>query len=110
MKTLRERDQARTVAVSWRTQVCRSSYGSYKRNRKVGDELAALDTETTTAAQIAEIVGHDSWCRPQKCDECDNHSWDVVQLGEDSDYESNTANVCAPCLRKALAMLDTSNF
>ena len=39
------------------------------------------------------------------CD-CGTRSWRVVQFGDEPDYESNTANVCADCLRKALSLIE----
>jgi len=40
------------------------------------------------------------------CNECEEPSYDVVRLGEPSDYESHTAWVCKGCLEKALALLN----
>lgn len=104
MKLLDERTQVREVAQSWHRQYGEGTYGMDKRGRMVGRELAALNVETATAMQVAEIIGHNGWVKPQKCDECGTESWKIVQIGEEPDYESSTANICADCIRKALAL------
>lgn len=40
------------------------------------------------------------------CDECCEKADNVVQIGEEPDYESSTAKICEPCLRKALALIE----
>ena len=104
MKLLDERTQVRKVAERWFRQYGEGTYGADKRGRMVGRELKALDPETATADEVAEIVGHCGWVCPQQCNECKANSWQVVQLGDEPDYESRTANVCADCLRKALSL------
>lgn len=81
--------------------------GGDKRNRPVSVELAALDKETATAEQVAEIIGNGSWVYKRACDEYGQSSWEVVQLGEEPDYESCTAEICADCLRSALKLLES---
>jgi hypothetical protein len=71
----------------------------------VGDELAALDVETATAADVAEIVGNGSWVGKNICNACKAETWDAVQLGEPPDCESSTVTICADCLRSALRLL-----
>jgi len=65
-----------------------------------------LDPETATAAQIAEIIGNTSWAQKRSCSECGGESWDIVEIGEPRDYESETANACRDCLVAALRLLD----
>ena len=81
------------------------TYGADKRGRKVGAELMALDQETATAADVAEIIGNSSWVGKRACNECGLETWDMVELGEPPDYESATVCVCRDCLRSALRLL-----
>ena len=68
-------------------------------------KLVALDTETATAADVAAIIGNESWVRVEDCSDCGaKYLKSVTQLGEEPDYESQTAYVCDDCLRKALAL------
>lgn len=104
MELLNERNQVRTVASKWRKQYGSGSYGDDKRGRMVGNELDALDVETATAADVAEIVGNRSWVCKSTCHECGVETWDAVEVGEPPDYESSTATICVDCLRKALTL------
>lgn len=81
------------------------TYGADKRGRKVGVELLALDQETATADDVAEIIGNRSWARGNSCSECGVNSWDIVEIGEPRDYDSETAYLCRECLRSALRLL-----
>lgn len=108
MKLLDARTQIREVAARWRDHYLDNGvWASTMRNSDTGTidvELRALDVETATPQDVAAIIGNDSWCCPQRCDECGDRKWQVVRLGEEPDYESATANICVDCLRKALAL------
>lgn len=105
MKLLNERNQVREVAAKWRSQYGSGSYGADKRVRAVGAELAALDVETASAAEVAEIVGNNVWVRMQTCGECSVETWNIVEIGEVPNYESATAYVCRDCLLAALKLI-----
>lgn len=106
MELITERGQIRTVAKRWRKQYGEGTYGADKRNRNIVGELDALDVETATSADVAEIIGNNSWVCVESCDECGKETWDCVQLGESPDYESRTVYVCGDCLRAALELLN----
>lgn len=106
MKLLNERNQVRSVAKRWRSQYGGGTYGADKRNRMVGDELLLLDKETATANDVSEITANNSWVSKNNCHECGNETWDIVQVGEEPDYESYTAGICRNCLVKAINMID----
>ena len=102
MKTCRERDQVRTAAQRWRVQY---RYGSQIQH-DISSRLDLLDPETASAGDVSEIVGNTSWADRKRCDECGQQSWDIVEIGEEPDYESRTCYVCADCLRAALRLLE----
>lgn len=107
MKLLNEREQVRSVAAQWRSVYGRSTeFGSDKQ--EIAATLEALDAETATAETVAEIIGNDSWVKPAKCHECGAETWSAVQVGEEPDYESNTARICLGCLKAAVALLEAS--
>jgi hypothetical protein len=54
-----------------------------------------------TQQQIKEVIGNGSWTR-LKCDECGKEVQATIEVGQEPDYESATANLCIDCLRKAL--------
>ena len=101
MKPLDERSQAREVLARWRSQY---PLKSPLRERFLSTEnrLAALDTETATAADIEAITGNESWCQPQECEECRESSWMCVELGHE---EFRQLTICRQCLVAAIALL-----
>ena len=107
MKLLSERNQIQGVAERWRAAYGDGTYGCDERKRSVSCELAALDKETATAEQVAEIIGNSSWVCEPTCHECGKPNWQTVQLGQEPDYESSTASICADCLRSALQLLES---
>lgn len=103
MIVLDERTQVKQAIQQWMQTY--GLDGADKRWRRVGAELMALDQDTATAAEVAEIIGNSSWARERACNECGQETWDVVEIGEPRDYESATAVVCRDCLRAALRLL-----
>ena len=110
MKLITIRSQIRDVARKWHAQYMPvpSKGWLYGMNKEEAyAQLAALDKETATAADVAAIIGNDSWACPQRCHECNGHFDEVVQVGEKPDYESATCQLCKACARKAACMLLT---
>lgn len=62
-----------------------------------------LKEKPLTEKRANEILGNDSWTR-NRCDECNADVYATVQLGQEPDYESATANICLECLNKAVAL------
>jgi hypothetical protein len=68
------------------------------------DKIKMLKSESELTEERAnEILGNDSWTR-NKCDECNKDVYATVQIGQEPDYESATANICLECLNKAVAL------
>jgi hypothetical protein len=106
MILLNERTQVKHAIKKWLEMYgLDRTYGADKRGRKVGAELLALDQETATADDVAEIIGNRSWVHEASCSECGATSWGIVQIGEPPDYESETAYLCRNCLQSALRLL-----
>lgn len=101
MDLLNERQQIKAVARKWNRQYPTGVHGGVD----VGAKLVGLDVETATADDVARIIGNRSWVAKNACHECKTETWDAVQLGEEPDYESSTATICANCLRAALRLL-----
>ena len=64
--------------------------------REIYENLEKLG-ENPTPKQVNETIGNDSWTR-LRCHECKEHVDLVVEVGEEPDYESSTANLCKSCL------------
>lgn len=68
-------------------------------------QLKELPTNPNPEA-VNRIIGNTSWTSPPSCSECgEMYPTAVVQLGQETDYESNTAWICAVCLRKAVELI-----
>lgn len=101
MRTITERDLIRGVADAWFAQ-----HAGCKRADQVatGNKLRAMDKETASAEQVAEIIGNRSWTDLQ-CHECGAHGVKaVVEVGVSDDYDGATARLCFACIRKAAAL------
>lgn len=55
--------------------------------------------------KVDELFGYAA-CAVGSCNECGEESEELVQLGEEPEYESRTANVCAKCLMKAMILIN----
>jgi hypothetical protein len=103
MKLITERSEIRTVAKRWRAQYI-AAFDRSPDKKQIAIKLDELDPETATAADVARIIGNKSWVETV-CDECGARGVDVVEMGQEPDYESCTAHVCGDCLAKALRLL-----
>jgi len=108
MKVIDERYKVRGVAEHWKAQYFRNGKWGNTVTGDCGEiyaKLAALDPETAVAADVAKIIGNNSWAGPDNCHECGETVPRTVQVGQEPDYDSHTAQLCEDCLRHALALL-----
>lgn len=68
--------------------------------REIHKALVALG-ENPLPCDVDKVIGNNSWTY-LSCDECSKEVEVVVQLGEEPNYESATAQICFPCLKKAV--------
>lgn len=105
MKLITLRGLIATVHDRWGSQ-----YPSGRSADKdaIAEQLRNLPRDATPE-QVAAIIGNASWTRI-RCDECGADGLErAVELGEEPDYENNTARVCVPCLQAAVAMGATTS-
>ncbi len=91
----------RELAKRWRKQYPNGGYHDFKH---VQGELDKLDLETVSAQEVNRLIGNDSWTS-LTCDACDKEVLAVVQVGQEPDYESRTASLCAECLGRAVGAM-----
>lgn len=115
MKLTTQRDLIRSVAARWRQQYepftnddkplfsVRNGYREPIREKPIAEKLDALDKETATAADVAAIIGNESWTR-LTCDECGKDTDAVLTVGQEPDYESHTASLCRSCVERAYSI------
>lgn len=101
MKLITRQTLSNEVAERWAKQYEDGRYGQDKidileKLRKLGN---SPNPDTVDA-----IIGNKSWTRTN-CHECGQCNIDVVELGENPDYESHTASICKKCLEKAMRLI-----
>lgn len=94
MKIVTTRDKIRNVASAWKRL-----YGN-KTHSKILKKLEALDVETATEEDVANIIGNNCWTA-SFCDECSEYADAIVIVGEEAGYDTATAKLCMKCLQKA---------
>lgn len=109
-----ERDEIRTVAKRWKLQYPKNmQLASQEFSDSIYEKLLALDTETATAKDVADIIGNDGWIEISKCDSCSKESWNMATIGNIDTFESALAchtdepiiTLCEECLTRALLIL-----
>lgn len=66
------------------------------------EALVALG-DKPSPEDVNKVIGNTSWT-DCLCNECGELVEEVVQLGQEPDYDSATANICFPCLKKAVKL------
>lgn len=122
MRLITERDVIREIAERWKRQYFKQ--GSWFQWGVPGMEFAptettynnliALDGETATIDDVKVALGGNAkiagW-HSLSCDSCARSANAVVELGEDRDYESDTARICFDCAKAAAAaFLERANM
>jgi hypothetical protein len=106
MKKITQRDLIKEVAKRWREQY--TPFKNAPDKLRICLALDALDGNTASAEDVAAIIGNASWAN-LTCDDCEEYVTEVMELGQEPDYESHTASICGPCLEKALKILRNDN-
>ena len=93
---------AACAAAEWR----RTYPGTFwPEKTAIGNKLEALGINPSPDA-VDAAIGNDSWTNVPECGGCGDKSPPaVVQVGEELDYESSTANLCAACLADAVRVM-----
>jgi hypothetical protein len=107
MKIFTERDLILGVVARWKAQYNPKYYltNPHMLNKiEILKNLEELDLKTATAQEVNAIIGNDSWIT-MSCHECGTKTLTVIQVGQEKDYESATANLCKSCLEKAYKLM-----
>lgn len=98
------RDQIRSVARRWRSQ-----YGKDHPMRVILARLEELDLEVATREDVKAVMNKvsmdDTWTM-LKCDLCGREVDAVVVVGQSSDVDSRTAELCSDCARALSNLFD----
>lgn len=110
MKLITRQMKADTVAQKWFRTYAHTSY--WKEGRYlIGNGLTKEETHAKLVDlgtnpnpdDVDAVIGNRSWTYCT-CDDCGKSVQAVVQLGQELDYESATANICFHCLKKAVKL------
>jgi hypothetical protein len=107
MKLITRLDNAAFAESRWYRNYSHQSYCNTasicgRTKREIHEELVALGPNPSPA-QVEEVIGNTSWTSCV-CHECGKSVEEMVQIGQEPDYESATAEICFPCLKKAVKM------
>jgi hypothetical protein len=95
------------AAERWREQYLGPVGGRWipqPEKKAIHEALVALGP-SPEPADVARVIGNDSWTDPGACDGCGKKVTAAVRVGDEPDYESSTAALCRGCLREALSLL-----
>lgn len=107
MKLVTDRDLIVHVAERWKRQYCQRDGWTRTHSGSSEDTyrgLAALDGKTATAAQVAAIIGNESWSA-YYCGECDEYRSRAVAL----DNGDGTSYICEGCAVRLLALFGSGS-
>lgn len=107
MKIITPFTLAQEAAKRWSEQYGTNLWARDSGKQEIARQLNALEKlgHPIQPETVEEIIGNRSWTRIYKCDECGTEEPPlVVQLGEEPDYESSTANICLRCLEVAVTL------
>ena len=97
MKLLNRQTLVKDVFEKWMKQYPNDKEGIGKKLKRLG--------KTPNPDKVDEIIGNDSWTRVKRCSECQIEKDEVVEIGQEPDYESYTAYICRECLDKAISLM-----
>ena len=106
MRSFDEKSQIERAIQNWASYTSLSPPKLSKQREEIDRKLRALDLETATAADVARIIGNGNWVSREHCGECGEESWNIVELGGDISFASETFYVCIGCLRQALRLAE----
>lgn len=102
MRKITRQTQANNVADRWHAQY--PSGNGYKENQiGLWKKLCDLGP-SPNPDEVDRLIENDAWTDVGKCNECNKECDMLIEIGEEPDYESSTARVCLPCLKKALRL------
>jgi hypothetical protein len=99
MRLITRKSKASDAAIAWAKQYP-PEHDHFRDKQDKAKRLIELGSNPNPD-DVDSIIGNGSWTRT-KCHQCNAENIDVVELGQEPDYESHTANICKPCIEKAL--------
>jgi hypothetical protein len=109
MKLINRKILSESAAEEWKSQYCKKGPWMHVHTGSpevIYGKLKALGS-SPDPDMVDHVIGNGSWTRVPDCDECGGADvGQVVRIGEDMSYESNTAHVCVNCIKSALNIIE----
>lgn len=104
MKVITQRDCIRSICNEWGEAY--RPFDKYDGDKEeIFNRLLALNLETCSAKDVADIIGNTSWT-DLVCHECGKRTDWILRVGKEPDWETNTACLCRDCARKVADYLE----
>lgn len=107
MKVITRQGLANSAPARWAEVYGNGHFASQPDKQEVLAKLAAL-AHPIDPDKVDAIIGNTSWTT-QSCHECGRESELVIEVGQEPDYESCTANMCIGCLEAALSLASNNS-
>ena len=109
MRIITRRDLIKNIAKQWKQAFYHNDgdkwrYASTVQAELVYDKLQELDLKACSREEVDGVTGKEYWTEII-CDECKKDVDVVIQVGENEDHDSRTANVCPECFGRAMSMM-----
>lgn len=96
--------KANGVAMAWKAQYTTWTPRD-KEKTAILDKLLALGAHPDPD-EVNLVIGNSSWTDVGTCHGCGKNNPPIlIQVGQEPDYESGTADLCAECLGRAMGVL-----
>lgn len=110
MKLITRKIKAQSAAQDWHNQYAKDnwrwhdskSFVTGMSKKQAYEALVALG-DNPSPEDVNKVIGNTSWT-DCLCNDCGKLVEEVVQLGQEPDYDSATANICFVCLYKAIEL------
>lgn len=105
MKLIKRSEMAANAQHHW-LSTYRDCNGNWKYSpdkETIYNRLVALGPNPN-ADDVDNAIGNGSWTWLQ-CNECGSAVEECVQVGQEPDYDSATAQICIKCMKKALKLI-----
>ena len=101
MEKITRQSLANRVSDKWKKQYPKDKGGIQKKLDSLGS--------WKNPDEVDKIIGNTSWTDIPKCSECGESDKDfIIMVGEEPDYESNTAWLCKDCIEKVWRLTTAS--
>jgi hypothetical protein len=97
MKIITRQKCADEVVEKWERVYGKAQYGA---DKLVILRLLKQLPKPVDPDEVDRIIGNTSWTYTHHCSQCGQQSEVVIEVGQEPDYESATAWLCVPCVRK----------